>query len=204
MKKIKIFKVVLLVICLTLSMMLITSCNDEKKPDGKGSLDKFSEAIAATNPSEVDGTITMTADFGTMVMEYNAEIDESGSFVLNYSYDKYNDIENGGSSDVTTKVTGTISYADGAYTGDTNVAKIPANVVAAKINVKSDKLDVKVSNDGKVLTATVKAADTKTVFGVAYGSDVTISMTRQNAEVTSLTLTYTYEGASVAVLCNYK
>ena len=204
MKKFKIFKAVLLVLCLTLSIMLVTACDDGKNPDKKGILDDFNEAVAATNPAEVTGTITMTADFGTMVMEYTAEIDESGSFALNYSYDKYNDVENGGSSDVTTKVTGTVYYADGTYTGDTDVAKIPANAVAAKIDVKSDKIDAKVSTDGKMLTATVKAADTKAVLGVSYDSDVTMSLTMQEGKIVSLTLTYVYEEANVSVLCTYK
>ncbi len=203
MKKIKIFTTVLLVISLALSMMFITSCEDEGKKEKDG-IDKFNEAVAATNPSAVEGTVTMTASFGTMTMEYDAEIEENGSFTLNYSYDKFNDIDNGGSADTATKVTGTVTYADGTYTGDTTVANIPANAVASKLNLKSDKIDAKLSNDGKVLTATVKSADTKAVLGVAYQSDVTMSMTMQNAKITSLTLAYTYEGASVSVLCNYQ
>ena len=202
MKKFKIFTTALLVISLTLSMMFITSCSDSGKNE-KASIDKFNDAIAATNPTEVTGAITMTANFGTMTMEYDADVAADGSFTLNYSYDKFNDIENGGAQDTTTKVEGTITYAGGVYTGDVDVAKIPANAVAAKLNVKSNKITAEISNDGKILTATVKEADTKAVLGVAYSSDVTISLTMQNAKIVSLTLTYTYEGANVSLLCNY-
>ncbi len=202
MKNTKIFKVILLVICLALSMTFITSCGDDGKTE-KGSIDKFNEAIVATNPTSVTGTVEMVADFGTMTMEYAATIAEDGSFTLTYSYDKFNEIDDGAASDIATKVTGTVTYANGQYTGDTNVAKIPANAVASKINVKSDKINAKISNDGKILTATVKEADTKAVLGVNYSADVTMSMTMQNAKIVSLTLTYNYEGANVSVLCNY-
>ncbi len=204
MKKLRIFTTVLLVICLTLSMMLITSCGENDDKQEKGAIDKFADAIAATTPSAITGDVTMTADFGTMNMEYSAQTAADGSFTLNYSYDRFNGIEEGGASDTASKVTGTVTYANGTYTGDTNVGKIPANAVASKLNVKSDKIDAEISNDEKILTATVKAADTKEVFGVEYASDITMSLTMQDGKIASLTLAYTYEGASVSVLCTYK
>ena len=208
MKNFKFFKLVLLVISIALSMAFITSCgggsdDDDNKPQGKDGIDLFNEAILATNPDEITGTVVMTASFGTMTMEYVATLEDDGSFILEYSYDRFNSYGEGGTSDTATKVTGTVTYENGTYRGDTDAAKIPTNAVASKINLKSDKISAKVSNDGKVLAATVKAADTLDVLGVEYASDVTISLTMQNAKIASLTLTYTYEGANVTVLCNY-
>ena len=207
MKNFKFFKLVLLVISIALSMTFITSCgggsdDDDNKPQGNDGIDLFNAAILATNPDEITGTVVMTASFGTMTMEYEATLEDDGSFILEYSYDRFNSYGEGG-SDTATKVTGMVTYENGTYRGDTDAAKIPTNAVASKINLKSDKISAKVSNDGKVLAATVKAADTLGVLGVEYASDVTISMTMQNAKIASLTLTYTYEGANVTVLCNY-
>ena len=187
----------ILLVCIALSSCLLVSCGGDEK------LEAFSKAISATKPSKVEGTITMYTEFGPLVATYTADIAEDNSFVLNYAYDKFNDATTGGEGDVTSKVEGTVTYKDGAYSDSSLAAKIPTDAVAAKVKL-SDKMDYTVSEDGNVLAATIKAANTKSVLGVEYAADVTMVLTKANGKIVSLTLTYTLTEGKVEVVCYYK
>ena len=60
------------------------------------------------------------------------------------------------------------------------------------------------SKDGNVLAGTVKAANTKAVFGVEYASDVTFVLTKTSEKIVSLSMTYTLTEGTVEVVCNYQ
>lgn len=196
MTKKRIISAVLLVY-MVLSAFFFVSCGED------GNLKDFSKAISATKPSKVEGTVTMYTEFGPLTATYTADIAEDNSFVINYSYDKFNDTQTGGGSDVTSKVQGTVTYKDGAYSDTSLASKIPAKAVAAKVKL-SDKMSYTVSEDGNVLAATIKAADTKSVLGVEYAADVTMVLTKTNDSIVSLSLTYTLAEGKVEVVCSYK
>ena len=187
----------ILLVCMVFSACFLVSCG------GDGNLEAFSNAISATKPSKVEGTVTMYTEFGPLTATYTADIAEDNSFVVNYAYDKFNDTATGGAADVTSRVEGTVTYKDGAYSDTSLAAKIPADAVAAKVKL-SDKMEYTVSEDGNVLAATVKAADTKSVLGVEYAADVTMVITKANDQIVSLSLTYTLTEGKVVVLCSYK
>ncbi len=187
----------ILLVCMLFSACLLVSCGgDEKSED-------FTAAISATKPSKVEGTIKMYTEYGPLTATYTADIAEDNSFVLNYAYDKINDIATGDAGDVTDKIEGTVTYKDGTYSDTSLAAKVPADAVAAEINLGED-IDYTLSEDGNVLVATIKAADTKSVLGVEYAADVTMVLTKANDKIVSLSLTYTLTEGKVEVVCSYK
>ena len=196
MTKKRIIAAVLLVY-MVLSAFFFVSCGGDEQ------LTAFSKAISATKPSKVEGTVTMYTEFGPLTATYKADIAEDGSFVLNYAYDVFNDIQSADKSDVTSKVEGTVTYKDGVFSDTSLTSKVPAEAVAAKVKL-SDKMSYTVSDDGNVLAATVKAADTKAVLGVEYAADVTMVLTKANDKIVSLSLTYTLAEGKVEVVCSYK
>lgn len=195
MTKKRIIAAVLLVY-MVLSAFFFVSCGDDQ-------LAAFSKAISATKPSKVEGSVKMYTEFGPLTVEYDADIAEDGSFVLNYAYDVFNSIESADKNDVTGKVEGTVTYKDGAFSDTSLAAKIPAEAVAAKVKL-SDKMTYTVSDDGNVLAATIKAANTKSVLGVEYEADVSMVLTKANDKIASLSLTYTLAEGKVEVVCSYK
>lgn len=196
MTKKRIIAAVLLVY-MVLSAFFFVSCG------GDDQLAAFSKAISATKPSKVEGNVTMYTEFGPLTVEYDADIAEDGSFVLNYVYEVFNNVETGGENDVIGKHEGTVTYKDGAFSDTSLAAKIPAEAVAAKVKL-SDKMTYTVSEDGNVLAATIKAANTKSVLGVEYAADVNMVLTKANNSIVSLTLTYTLAEGKVEVVCSYK
>ena len=186
-----------LLVYMVLSAFFFVSCGEDDQ------LKAFSKAISATQPSKVEGTVTMYTEFGPLTATYNADIAEDGSFVLNYAYDLFNDIQSADKDEVTGKVEGTVTYKDGTFSDSSLTSKVPAEAVAAKVKL-SDKVSYTVSDDGNVLAATVKAANTKSVLGVEYAADVTMVLTKANGKIVSLSLTYTLAEGKVEVTCNYK
>ena len=187
----------ILVVCMLIGTLALTAC-------GAVGLEDFSTAISDTKPTAVTGTVTMHTEFGPLTATYTAAIAEDGSFELNYVYEEFASIGDGSADNVTSQQTGTVTYKDGTYSDTSIKAKIPANATATKLNLDTDKMNYIVSEDGNVLSATVKAADTKTVFGVAYGADVKFTLTNSEGKIVSLSLNYTLEEGKVEVLASYK
>lgn len=190
---------VLLLVCMVLNVFLVTSCGG-----GDSEFDAFETAIEETNPTNVNGQVKLSTGTATLTIAYSAVIAEDGTFTVNYSYNKLNDISSGSASDVYTTVEGTVTYDGTKYSDNTLAAKLPANAVATTLDVTAD-MEYKISSDGKVLSATVAAEDTEDVFGIDYGTDVKFTLTQANEKILSLALVYTLEtGEVVEAVCNYQ
>ena len=198
MNKKKIITAFILLVYMVLGTFFLASCG------GDPALESFAKAISETKPATVEGAMDMYTEFGPLNVTYTASIASDGSFVLKYEYDKFNDIATGGSADVTSTIKGEVTYKDGAYSDTALAAKIPAEATAVKVDLDEDKMTYTVSEDGNVLAATVKAADTKDVLGVEYAADVNLVLTKAEDKIVSLSLTYTLTEGKVEVVCNYK
>ena len=196
MKK-KIIVSAVVVVYMLLSIFALASC-------GSKDLEGFSKAVSATEPKIVEGAVTMYTEFGPLTATYTATIADDGSFVINYAYDKFNQIGTGGSNDVESKVTGSVTYKDGVYSDASLTAKIPADAAATKLKLDGDKMKYTVSEDGNVLSATVKASKTKSVLGIEYASDVSFVLTKEDGKIQSLSMTYTLAEGKVEVTASYK
>ena len=187
----------ILVVYMLIGTLAFTACGDAGVED-------FTAAISATEPTAVSGTVTMHTEFGPLTATYTATIAEDGSFELTYVYEEFASIGEGSADTVISEKTGTVTYKDGTYSDTSIAAKIPADATATKLKLNTDKMKYTVSEDGNVLSATVKASNTKSVFGVAYDADVVFTLTKSEGKIVSLSLTYTLEQGKVEVLASYK
>ena len=191
------FLIILLAALLTFSFI---SCGEEAKAP---SIDGFVAAVKKTNPKEVLISIKSETALGELNGTYKTVYAEDGSFTIEYSYEKFNEIGEGAEDELTSTVTGTVTcdkngnYSDGgALTGTTTL------VTGAKINLAKAKATV--SMDGNSLTAKIKAADTKAVLGVELPSDAELVMAKSGDVIVSYTIKYQNASGEVVISCEYK
>lgn len=165
----------------------------------------FENAIEATEPESISGTVILDTVAGEMKGEYNATIANDGSVTVQYSFDSFNSITSGGAGDVSAKKVGTVTRnADGTYTFTGDVVEPAKSVAGAVTSIKLDSelMDEKISVN--TFSATVESANTEEVFGVALNSDATFVLTINEGKVVSFALSYEIEGAAVEIVCEYK
>ena len=165
----------------------------------------FEAALAATDPTEVIGTITLNTAAGKMVGEYTATVADDGSVTVNYSFDSFNSIAVGGANDVTSKITGSVTRkADGTYTYTGDVVEAAESVAGSVTSIKFDKSLMTYNIAGGTISAVVSSANTEAVLGVALESDATFALIINDGKVVSFSLSYALENADVTVVCEYK
>ena len=163
----------------------------------------FEAAISATDPAGFVGTITLDTAAGEMKGEYTASIAADGAVTVNYSFDSFNSINNGGAGDVSSKKEGTVvRNADGTYSGDGFTAA--ESVAGVVTSIKLDKALMNYNVAGGTLSATVVSANTAEVLGTELASDATFILIINSGKVVSLALSYEVEGADVSIVCEYK
>ena len=171
---------------------------------GSASLKDFEEAIENTAPTTIEIKITSDTAFGPLAANFVTTFADDDSFVIDGSYEKFNTSTEGAVEDVKTVVPVKITcdkdgnYSDGGAFSGSNPAATGTKLALSK------KMDAEISADGNVLTATVKADNTEAVFGVAYASDVTLVITRNEGKVISFTMEYATDYGYDRVVCNYQ
>lgn len=192
MKKIIAFALLLV---LAFSLVACTPANTE-------SLDSYNEAIANTSPVSV---IVETSFHHTRLDvdaegEYTVTFDEDGTATVEYWYYKLNTatLDN---DELLELVDDQVAYVaqDGTVTGDLEGTVTAA--VQCKMNLDPGKMQYSI--DRGILTATVKAADTEAVFGVALGYDATLDMRLAGDAIGSYSIRYTTDEGSAVIVCKY-
>ena len=187
-----------------LVIMLALACTLAMFSCGGDSVDAFNKAIKNTNPTTVNVAIETGTALGSLSANYETVYAEDGSFTINYSYEKFNTSNEGDADDVTVTVSGVVTCdKDGNYSDGGALVGTATTVTGAKIKLGS-KMNYSVSNDGNVLTATVKAANTKAALGVEIAADVTLVITKANDKIVSYTMSYTTESSETTIICEYK
>lgn len=182
----KIISILLMLTCL----VALCSCG--------GGIGDFEKAISASNPTSVKIDTVATSSLGTLNGVYHVAYNEDGTAKMIYEYEKWNTVLEGEGDK--TKVSGTINVAaDGSYT-DNGVAGNISTLASGNIKLSSIK-DAKVENG--VLTATVAAADTEAVFGVAFDYDVNFEMSMNETAVETIKISYEKDGFSGSITCVY-
>ena len=193
-------KILALLLILTCSFALF-ACKEESDPEAEAyaaAVEDFATASLAA-PKGLTVSVTAETALGALKSEYVTTYNEDGSAVIEYSVEKINGLD---SEEDKSVVTGTISvdvggnYSDG---GDFSGANPVAN--GFKINFKSDK--IKCNIQGDTLRATVAAADTEAVFGVAIPSDAVLTVVRHNGAINTVAVDYTATTGAVNILCTY-
>ena len=171
---------------------------------GSASVKDFEESIDNTTPAAIELQITYDTAFGALNASFNTAFAEDGSFVIDGSYEKFNTTSEGAADEVKSVIPVKItcdangSYSDGGAFAGSNPAATGTKLALGK------KLNADISKDGNVLTANVKAEDTEAVFGVAYATDVTLVITRNDGKIVSYTMEYATDYGYDRVVCNYK
>ena len=190
-------KILIVMLALTCAFAMF-SCNDDKAV----SLDGFKTAVNNTAPSVVNVSVEVETALGALASNFKTTYAADGSFVIDYSYEQFNATSSGNADDVKSTVAGQVTcdkdgnYSDGgALTGKTTVA------TGAKLDLNAKKMEgVKVSEDGNVLNATVKAENTTAVLGIEIASDVTLVVTKAADKVVS----YSMEYENTTITCSYQ
>jgi hypothetical protein len=138
--------------------------------------------------------------------EYSATVADDGSVTVDYSFDSFNSVSEGGAGDVSSKKIGSVTRdAEGNYTYTGDKVETAESVAGTVTSLKLDNSKLVNANvSGSALSATVKSANTESVFGVALDSDATFVLVINGGKVISFTLSYEIAGADVVIVCEYK
>lgn len=191
-------KILIVLLALTCAFAMF-SCG------GGASVKDFSDAIDATNPTVVSVEVTSDTAYGPLSASFVTAFAEDGSFTIDGTYEKFNTSTEGDADDVTTSVPVKItcdkngSYSDGGVFAGSNPAATGEKLALGK-KVK----DANISEDGNVLTATVKAENTKAVFGIEYATDVSLVITKNDGKIISYTMEYATEHGYDKIICSYQ
>lgn len=193
-------KIIALLLALT-CVFAMFACGDDEPTEEElayqAAVAEFTKA-AFTVPNALNVRVSTDTVFGVLNSEYKTTYNEDGTAAIEYSVDKINGLD---SAEEKTTLKGTIqvdangNYSDGSFSGANPLAS------GVKLNLASDKITCKI--EGNVLTVTVASADTETVLGVAIAADVTLTVTKVDAKMSSASLAYTLDGNAVNVLCTY-
>ncbi len=190
-------KLLIVLLALTCAFVMF-SCGNS------ASLDDFEKAADSTSPTVVEVEITSDTAFGPLSASFKTTYAEDGSFVIEGSYERFNATTEAGAADVKSAVPVKITcdkdgnYSDGGAFSGSNPA---ASGVKLKFN---KKMNASISEDGNVLTATVKAEKTEDVFGIAYASDVLLVINKNDGKIISYTMEYATDYGYDRIICSYQ
>ena len=180
-----------------------TDDTTNETPDDSASIPDIQAKIDATAPKGADITVTYNTALGTLNGTYNVAYNEDGTATVDYSYEKFNTFTAGQTStELKSTTTGTVTVAaDGTVSGNLNAE----GLTAVSFNLKLDETKLSgVAINAGILKATVKAADTAAVLGVALDYDVQLVVTTGTNGVTSLSIGYTTDMGEVEIVTLYK
>lgn len=187
-----------------LIILLALACAFTMFSCGGDSVKGFDKAIKDTKPTVVNVVIETETALGLLKANYETTYAEDGSFTINYSYEKFNGISEGAAEDVIAVVSGTVTCdKDGNYSDGGALVGTATTATGAKIKL-GKKMEYSVSRDGNVLTATIKAANTKSVLGAEFPADVTLVLTKAEGKIVSYTINYTTDAGVTNIICEYK
>ena len=198
----KILSIILLLSCL----LCVCSCNTVDKVKDKITGDddveevdaftKFENAIAAASASAVEIDVVTVTALGELKAEYEVIYNADGSAVINYSYERFYELGEGPADEIIETVTGTIYRDKNGNFSETNGVDASAVTAAGAFDISSFKSSAVINEAGDVLTVTVPKANTQSVFGSEFASDVQLEMILVSEKLASMTLTY--NGGSIS------
>ena len=196
-------KRIIAVLLLVTVVLALAACGKNNGLDfsEKKTVEEYQAAIDKTSPKEVkiDVTYENTAPAATLKGQYNVTYNVDGTATVKYTQEKLNAI---GEGDGMTRIEeGTVEVGiNGELSGAIDsVVVIPS---VKKLNLTAATYDYSISMD--ILNATVKAADTKAVFGVNLGSDAILIMSvTSEGKIGSYSLSYATPEGKASIVCIY-
>lgn len=206
----KILSAVLVLGCIfAFASCALTATTEEEKPvvDNEGNvitIDTIQACIDDSAPKGANSSVTFVSDIGDLNGSYDVTYNDDGSATVDYSYELFNTITPGSSSDGFKKsYTGSFTVsADGVVSGD--VGGIGAvEAVSFDIFLDIEKLS-NCSLSSGILKAKVPAAYTLDVLGVIIDYDVDMNIITANGKVTSISMKYVTESGTVEISTTYR
>ena len=171
-----------LLVCLM--AFTVIACDEPGEPSA---FDPFIYAIDQTPSSKIKIVSELSTSLGVLHATVETTFKTDGGASIAYSVENFSsDFQN---NDIVEVHNGTVtlnkdgSYSDGAFRG-----VVGENPVKIEFNFDSSKFE-SYNVTESVLSGTVKASNTASVFGVEFDSDVAFMLTINNGKVISLTLT---------------
>lgn len=191
-------KIIAFALMLVLAFMLV-ACTPTAASQ---TLSSFNSAIANSSPKSVviETSFNHTGFDVEMTGEYTITFNEDGTADVGYWYYKLNDADDD-NDELLVLVDNKTAHiaADGTVTGDLDKTV----TAAAKCRINLDASKMEYSIDRGILTASVKAADTEAVFGVALGFNATLDMRIVDNAIASYSIRYTTSEGTAVIVCNY-
>ena len=185
----------LLALALLMTTLGLVSCGDNKGV----TLDDYVDALAATNPSGAELSISVETLIGTLYGTVDASYNEDGSSEISYTYEKFNEI---GAGEEKSRIEGTVTCdKDGNLSG--SLTGSIAAAASLKLNISESLLDELDITDG-VCSAVIKAQNTEKVFGINLGADVRLVIYKNDKTVNTFSVAYRNEEGAVSIVCEYK
>ena len=199
----KIIALILVIGC----VLSLASCNfisggNNNTPDDSASIPEIQAKIDASAPKGADVTVTFKTSLGELNGTYHVVYNEDGTATVDYSYEKFNKVEDGVLTLLKSTYTGTVTVAaDGTVIGDIGSTDA-LNAISYDLKLDESKLS-SVSINAGVLRADVKAADTEAVLGAALDCDVNLIVATSANGVSSFTVGYTTNLGEVEIVTTY-
>ncbi len=169
---------------------------DQTKPPKTLTVADFAAAMKDMNSSRVEIAITEISALGSLSASYKVTFGNGDLATIAYSREVWDVSEDVFSDDAPAKrtETGTIQYANGAYSGD--ISGTAEAVARLALNLAADKLaSVQINGTaakGAQLIAAVPRINSADVLGVALPADAALSvtMTAGGRNISAFTLSY--------------
>ena len=186
----KILSIIIIISCLVL-MCSCAAFNKVKRAVGLGpKVSDFEEAVANTNASSVIINVTSRKPLGTLNSSITVYYKADGSAVVNYSYEKFNEIGEGEADEVKSTVKGTFTRnADGTCSEAVDLDFASITPYPA-IDLSEFSKTAKINDSGDVLEVNIPASRTEAVLGTAINENVNLKMTLKDGVVKFVELTY--------------
>lgn len=205
-------KKILALLLLLATVLVFAACDNtgntgnNKPDDGTTDDDVKTEATLADYTAAINNTAPATvtikttyankAPAATLEGEYTVTYNVDGTATIVYSYDELNPV---GASEMMSKKTGTVELlADGTASGDLN--EVVKAAAINKISLDGSKMDYEISMG--VLDAVIAAENTKAVFGIDFGSEVTLLMrVTGDGKIGSYSVSYSTAAGDADIVC---
>lgn len=190
-------KILVIALAFIMAFTFVACANEET---GSSKFESFEEAAYSTPSSEITVSTKLVSALGELNSQIQTRFNPDGSAVIDYYIERFD--EDFTSDSVISSKSGTVTYADGKYSDGGELVGEVSAVTEINLSFAEDKMEYSINGD--VLTATVKAENTKAVLGIEIAADVTLVVTKNATKIVSATMNYTIADiGDFTVICTY-
>lgn len=199
-------KVIAVLLMLSCALMLF-GCALTDSPKGEtGDLSLFTEALKTVSPKTSNIKTSLTSELGVLNGSFRITYAGDDRATITYEVEEFNEIDAGAideSFEIKSKKTGTITYQDGKYSTSDGVTGEFTLANELKLNLDGEKMTYSFADGNTTLKAEILAENTEAILGTKVAADVSMTLKRNDASITSVTLSYKTAAGTVEIVCDY-